>query len=55
MKGATYTFDSTAEVQLDRILGLPGVKTPIFQLAGPTTIRRDDSVRKGLLNSTAYE
>ena len=44
MNGAMYTFDSTAEVQLNRILGLPGVRSPTIRLAGPTRIVRNDSV-----------
>ena len=44
MDAATYRFDSTAEVELTRLLGLPRVKTPKIKLAGPTTIERAHSV-----------
>src|SRR5260370_39360185 len=43
MDGATYTFNSTAEVQLTGVLGFPRLKTPKIKLAGPTTIERSAS------------
>jgi hypothetical protein len=43
MNASTYTFDSTAEIQLTKLLGIPKLGTPKIRLKGPTTIRRSDS------------
>lgn len=43
MNASTYTFDSTAEIQLTRLMGIPKLGTPRIKLKGPTTIRRSES------------
>jgi hypothetical protein len=43
MDAATYRFNSTAEIQLAKLLGFPRLKGPKIKLAGPTTIARDKS------------
>ena len=43
MNGKTYTFNSTAEIQLTKLLGIPKLKTPRIRLSGPTRISRADS------------
>lgn len=40
MDASTYTFESTAQMRLTKLLGIPGVTTPIVALAGPTTVSR---------------
>jgi hypothetical protein len=43
MDGATYQFNSTAEIQLTRLLGFQRLTAPKIKLSGPTTIVRDKS------------
>lgn len=43
MDEQTYTFDSTAEIRLARLLGIPRLRTPLISLAGPTRIHRSHS------------
>lgn len=43
MDAATYRFNSTAEVQLTKLFGLPRLKTPKIKLEGPTRVNRADS------------
>jgi hypothetical protein len=43
MNASTYTFNSTAEIQLTKLLGIPKLKTPRIRLSGPTRIDRADS------------
>jgi hypothetical protein len=43
MNAATYRFESTAEIQLTKLLGIPRLSTPKIKLRGPTTIERSDS------------
>jgi hypothetical protein len=45
MNGATYTLDSTAEIQLARVLGFPRLRLPTVKLKGPTTVRTSRSTR----------
>jgi len=40
MNASTYTFKSTAEIQLTKLLGVPKLKTPRIRLSGPTKIER---------------
>jgi hypothetical protein len=43
VNGTTYKFDSTAEIQLTKLLGIPKLGSPKISLKGPTTIHRSDS------------
>lgn len=43
MNASTYTFNSTAEIQLTKLLGIPKLKTPKIKLSGPARISRTDS------------
>jgi hypothetical protein len=45
MNGATYTLDSTAEIELARVLGFPRLRLPKVKLKGPTTVRTSKSTR----------
>jgi hypothetical protein len=40
MDASTYTFDSTAEIRLRNVLGIPRLSTAMIRLRGPTTVYR---------------
>jgi hypothetical protein len=44
MDASTYSFDSTAEIRLTKLLGFPRVTTPMIRLRGPTTVERSASI-----------
>jgi len=43
MDKSVYSFDSTVEMQLTKLLGIPRLKTPKIKLRGPTTVERSAS------------
>jgi len=43
MNASTYTFNSAAEIQLTRLLGIPKLTTPKIKFTGPTKILRANS------------